>query len=190
MDWLARIKRAIPNMSISLVTNGNNIKTVDYVIDTFNRITVSFVGFQPATYNAIMGLDVDLTKAFCKKVIAQGSVRVFLKYLITPNNLHELPSFLDWAIKQSPEKIFFTNANIKGYINENTGDYFWQKIINRTRTEITKVLINNKSFLEGELKNRFRSVSVEGESTAQLFSIDNEYIVSNDLAKIFFIAKN
>jgi pyruvate-formate lyase-activating enzyme len=98
INWLARLRQGMPNLGMEMVTNGNNIKQIGYVTDTFDRITVSFVGFQPATYKVIMGMNVEMTKRFCVEVIASGKVRVYLKYLITPNNLHELPMFLEWAI--------------------------------------------------------------------------------------------
>lgn len=189
IEWLTKIKQATPEMSISLVTNGNNIKMVDYVSRTFNRITVSFVGFQPATYKTIMGLNIETTKQFCEKVIRQGNTRVYLKYLITPNNLHELPLFLEWAIRLAPEMIYFADANTRQYINENTNDHYWAKIIDRTLKEITKVLRSNKEFLESELNNRFEYIGIGGESTRCLFSIDNKYIVANDLTKILKIDK-
>ncbi len=190
INWLARLRQGMPNLGMEMVTNGNNIKQIGYVTDTFDRITVSFVGFQPATYKVIMGMNVEMTKRFCVEVIASGKVRVYLKYLITPNNLHELPMFLEWAIGLAPEVIYFTNAGMRQYINENTGDQYWVKMISRTRQELTSVIVKHREFLESQLNKRFMYIGVDGAHTGELLGINQSYIADHGLSSIVTMMQN
>jgi MoaA/NifB/PqqE/SkfB family radical SAM enzyme len=189
LNWLEDIKKSFPLMDIAMVTNGNHLIMADYVCNVINRITVSFVGFQSETYRAIMGMDIEKTKKFCEHVIKSGKTRVFLKYLITPNNLHELPLFLEWAICLAPEVIYFADANTKSYIKENTPDRYWDKIIKRTVKEVTKVLLTNRAFLEKELNNRFERISIGGGMTSVLLGMDESYIEENGLEMVLTIDK-
>lgn len=189
LSWLRNIKKLFPTMNISMVTNGNHLIMADYVCNTINRITVSFVGFQRATYKTIMGMDIEKTKNFCEHIIKSGKTRVYLKYLITPNNLHELPLFLEWAISLAPEVIYFTDANTKKYINEYTLDRYWEKMITRTVQETTRVLLANKEFLEKELNNRFVRISIGGVTTSALLGVNEDYIKENGLEMVLTIDK-
>lgn len=190
MGWLTRLRQSMPSLAIEMVTNGNSVRQVGYVTNTFNRITVSFVGFQPATYRIIMGMDVEMTKRFCVDVIASGRTRVYLKYLITANNMHELPMFLEWAIGLAPEIIYFTDAGTKHYINENTNDQYWAKMISRTRQAVTDVILKHREFLEAQLGGRFMYIGVDGMHTAELLGLTERYIADHGLAKVVTMMKN
>lgn len=59
MAWLETIKNKSPETSIGLVTNGNvSLAIVPAVESIFDSVAISMVGFQPETYNRIMGMDV------------------------------------------------------------------------------------------------------------------------------------
>lgn len=180
MNFLKSIKSTHPNIIISLISNGNyDISKVNIVEDVFDQIYFSMVGFQTETYKRIMGLDLNKTKRFIDTLIERGKVRVGLKYLITPLNVHEAGLFLNWAIQRKPCGISIADSNIDQYINYNSWDNFWNKIFKRTALEVKKELIKNKEFL---LKNNIK-VGVDFNSR-RIYDISDSYVQENGLNKV------
>lgn len=211
MDWLEKIKLKFPEMELCIVTNGcvgGNV--LNRALKLFDRFYISIVGFQSETYKTIMGLDLDTTKNFAKKVIESGEAEVHLKYLTTPSNFHELSLFLDWAIKLVPDYIIIADAFSTGYLKFDTFDDYWNKIIKRSSEAAKKVIIKHRDFLKENkseivdsidfkvterqlykhkdplLKNetkRFKSIDVEGPAKA-LLHINRAFVQENDLENI------
>ncbi len=180
LDWLKKIKYKHNSMNIILITNGNaDISMVDTVEEIFGCMNVSFVGFQYETYKSIMGLNIDKTKAFVGRVIENGKTEVGLKYLFTPLNLHEINEFLKWAINLRPKSIYISDSNLNQYINRNTEDMFWNKIIHRTSLEFKRYVIDNKHILEDAgLKLRIDALS------RQILGVDKKFVSENGLENV------
>lgn len=148
LDWIKEINGLYPNIKFGLVTNGNvNLDMVEEVERLFDNIVVSIVGFEPETYERIMGMDFYKTVNFCTALAKKKRVKLILKYLTTPLNIHTTNLFLEWAINLNPVVVLIEDANTMQYINANTSDKFWEKIFNRTAEKIKKVLRENRNRL-------------------------------------------
>jgi MoaA/NifB/PqqE/SkfB family radical SAM enzyme len=148
LEWIARLKESHSDMKVLIVTNGNaGLDKIDIVEKLFDRATVSMVGFQPETYRRIMGMDLQKTIKFVEELAERRKVAITLKYLSTALNLHESNLFLKWAISINPNLIYFSDANVGGYINAAAPFHFWNKIYNRTGQEIKSLLLENKNLL-------------------------------------------
>ena len=183
LNWIAEIRKKYPDIKFSLVTNGNaNLEMIDLVEELFDIVIISIVGFEPETYKKIMGLEFQKTIQFAEELIKRKKILVFLKYLITPINVHETNLFLDWAIKINPDKIIFSGSNMKQYINMNTFDDYWNKIFRRTSQDLKTIFIKNKLYLlEKKVKIGFDL------ETGNLFNkIDKNFIKENDLNDVIF----
>lgn len=177
MSWLSQLKSTYPAMQIALVTNGNaSIDKISQVEEVFDELNVSFVGFQPATYYRIMGLDISKTFSFVEGLIQRGKVVVNPKFLVTPLNIHEAPLFLQWAVQQQVSLIWFMDAATDLYIKHDTWDNFWDKIIARTAKAIQSVLINGQQ----ELKSRNAKVYFD-KNTAAYYGINSDFIMQHPL---------
>lgn len=157
LNFVRKIKQKYGTI-FSLLTNGNNYNAVEQTEELFDWIIVSFVGFQPETYKCLMGLDIEKTKKFCSKIDKNNKISISLKYLISPNNIHEIPLFMEWALKmKNAYNIHIDDSNSAQYINFNTNDLYWQKVIERTKREIFKILKEYKK--EHQIKNKIHMTS-------------------------------
>lgn len=148
IKWLEEIRKEFPAIRIALVTNGSfGPEMADTVEDLFYRTTVSMVGFQPETYERIMGLRVERTKKFSERLIRGGKTKVFLKYLTTPINLHEVSLFLQWAIDAGPRMVQVIDSGLEQYIERETFDRYWDKILERTGRQTRRLLVARKEAL-------------------------------------------
>ena len=86
--------------------------------------------------------------------------------------------------------IYFTNAGMRQYINENTGDQYWVKMISRTRQELTSVIVKHREFLESQLNKRFMYIGVDGAHTGELLGINQSYIADHGLSSIVTMMQN
>lgn len=180
IEWLESIRAKYPNLHISMVSNGNvDLSMLEIIEKLFNRITFSIVGFQPETYKKIMGIDQQKTFILIRELLKNKKVAIALKYLITPTNLHEADLFLDWAIEECPYRIIISDANTKGYINSNTSDNYWNKIISRTEKNFKKTLITKKQ----QIQDNNSIVVIEG-GVRKLFDLNNDFIIENNLEMI------
>lgn len=174
IEWLRRLKKDRPGMNFELVTNGNvGLELVETVEGIFGCVSISIVGFEPETYRKVMGLELARTIAFAEKLVEGKRIKVILKYLITPINLHESGLFLKWALRVMPDEIFLADANTRMYVKE-TEDGYWEKIIQRTASEVKGELVRAKGEV-GETKVFFEVLS------GTLLSIDEEFIKENSL---------
>ena len=150
LSWLKNMKSLNPEISIHIVSNGSaGLGMIEIFEKIFDSSTFSFVGFQPMTYKRIMGLNFEKTIRFVEEIIKRGNIRVSIKLLCTPNNIHEIPLFLDWGFRNKPYSILLAEmANFECYINRNTADNYWNKIIKRTGDEIKTLLIKSRDLLE------------------------------------------
>jgi pyruvate-formate lyase-activating enzyme len=140
MDWLATLRHEIPGIRYWLITNANvGLDRQEQFEAFFELAVVSFVGFQPETYRRVMGISVEKTKAFVESLAGRAKVRLVLKYLLTPSNLHEVSLFVDWAISLSPEAIQICNAQTEHLIRRGLHSY-WDKITQRTLASLARVL--------------------------------------------------
>lgn len=140
LEFIREIKEKYGNI-FHLITNGNNVSKLDCTKALFNSVSVSFVGFSPQTYKTLMGLEIEKTKEFCEEIIKSKDLKVCLKYLLSPINIHELPIFMEWALGfGNLDNIAIHNSNCHQYINFNTEDNYWNKIIQRTRNDIVNVI--------------------------------------------------
>ncbi|EQB39196.1 hypothetical protein M947_08565 [Sulfurimonas hongkongensis] len=178
MNWISQVKQEMSKSNITLITNGNNIKKVEYAKETFDNIQVSFVGFQNLTYKTLMGLDIKHTFNFCEQIFNSASSNLFIKYLLSPLNLHELPLFIEWSMGINPKGVIIHDSNTSGYINYKTGDDYWNKIIQRTREQIVKTIHNNKHIHK---KYNFKKIIIGGNNIAKLLQIDEKYLKNNKI---------
>jgi len=148
LAWIERTKERRPDIKFFLVSNGNvPLAMAPLVERLFDRITISVVGFAPGTYRRIMGLDSDRMRRFAERLLAGDALDVTLKYLCTPLSLPEADAFLSWAIPLAPRTIGLFDANCVRYINLDTADRYWLKIIRRTEKDVKKVLADNAALL-------------------------------------------
>jgi hypothetical protein len=179
LSWLRSIRQKYPGMLISLGTNGNVSDAVILEIEgVFDRFSISFVGFQEETYKKIMGIDIQQTFNFVDSLLRHKSCQVQLKYLITPVNLHETGLFLKWALSMSPERIFIADAATVSYINLNTRDEYWLKIIELVGTDIREAIVSAKDKILTDniviaLEERVRST----------FGIDKQFADAHGLSR-------
>jgi len=179
MDWISDIKNSNPNLRISLVTNGNvNQDITNRASEIFERVTISFPGFQPESYNIITGMDVNKSKQFAKHLLECG-VDVHLKFLLTPINIHESTSFLNWAISLNPQRIVFSDSYVNSYINKETSDLYWEKIFSRNAEKFKNYILLNKEKIE----NGHTIICFDNESLMRRFEIDEEFVRKNQLSK-------
>lgn len=177
LQWVAGLRESYPSMKIYLVTNGNaNSDMLDTVENLFDRVYVSFVGFQPETYNKIMGLDFKKTIAFVENLIEQKKTEVFLKYLVTPLSLHEADLFLAWSLSLRAKRVMFEGAFVSSYIRLGTFDDYWRKIFERTSKDIKTTIIRNKK----QLKADEVMIALDSE-VVKLLGIDSVFINQNEL---------
>lgn len=146
--WLAKLKEAHPSIRFGLVTNGCfPVGTTKVVEGLFYRATVSMVGFQPETYERIMGLKLERTQAFVRQLITDGKTSVFLKYLTTPLSIHEVALFVEWAIEVGPKMIQVIDSGFHGYVKMDTCDRFWAKTLEKTGIRLRRTLVEKSSIL-------------------------------------------
>ena len=131
-----------------VITNGSfDTKKAALCSQVFDTMTVSMVGFQELTYKAIMGLQVERTKAFVRFMLDNSKVEVSLKYLCTPLNVHEIGAFIDWAVPVGPECLHIVNADLVQYVNTTTEIPYWAQIIQRSKVAMTNALVRHKKVL-------------------------------------------
>lgn len=178
IEWVKKIKRKYPNVIFQMVTNLNvDFSNAEMIEELFETITVSFVGFQPETYKAIMGLDINNSKKLAEYLIPRGKTKVRLKFLDTPSTLHESHLFLDWAISQKPAKIYMHSADVPSYINQNAPFQYWEKLFDVTGKKIRTILSTNKDFLsQKENYISFNSINL------RYFGITPEFLEDNSLS--------
>ena len=146
--WLESLKERSHNMEFGLITNGNvSLEMIPTVEHIFDDVWVSMVGFQPETYRKIMGMDINRTMAFVETLVKNRRVLLTPKFLVTPLNLHEANLFLEWIARITPHQCAFQDAESMSYINLNTRDVFWQKIISRTGADVRKFIVTQKEAL-------------------------------------------
>jgi MoaA/NifB/PqqE/SkfB family radical SAM enzyme len=182
LDWLRQIKREFPQTRLQVVTNGNlDVAMVPALAGLFDAYVISFVGFQPATYRAIMGLDIDKTLAFTRALIEQRQSEVTLKFLITALTLHEIAPFLAAAVELRPNKLLVAESNVASYVVTNTPDRFWRKIVARSAAAVRRALCSSKQTLDRhDMKVCFESAA------ARLLDLDARFLEENGLgARVF-----
>lgn len=148
MRWLAELKERHPEVQLNLVTNGNVPLTwVERVEELFRKVTVSFVGFQPETYENNMGLHVERSMAFTEALAAGGKVRVAPKFLVTPTGIPDVNPFLKWALSLRPPQIHFFDAQTIDRIGGTADDPFWMETIERTSRKLKANLVRHRDEL-------------------------------------------
>lgn len=187
MQWLESLKKENPELSISLITNGNNTKEIERTKKLFDRVWVSIVGFQSETYRNIMGLDINKTKDFCETLIQSNEIKnIGLKYLLTPTNIQDLPLFIDWAISVNPNTIIIQDSFLEKYIQFSSDEY-WEKTFLKTKKEFTKII--KKRIAQEEASNYKFKIEFYNNSL-NYFKLDDEYIKLNAFENIVTLINN
>lgn len=182
MEWIEKIRGKRPELKFALVTNGNvGVELVRSVEEMFREVVVSIAGFEPETYRKIMGMDLGKTVRFAGDLCGRRTVDVNLKYLVTPINLHESNLFLEWAVSLGPGKCHFADASVSSYINMNTRDRYWEKIIAATGKEIRGTILGSKTTLA---KTGMR-VGFDTKCR-EIFGIDDSFVKENGLGDIIY----
>ncbi|MGA9347284.1 MAG: radical SAM protein [Anaerolineae bacterium] len=184
LDWVLSVRQRFgDDIHIALVSNGNvDVDMVDVVAQLFNRVTLSFVGFQTETYNTIMGMDVKRVKAFAEMLSKRRNVALYLKYLVTPINIHEAHVFFDWAVSLKPQQIQFAQASMASYIKKDTEDKYWDKICGRASEKLKAAWVRNKHILQSA-----NTHVVFFEDTLKLYAIDDDFITRNGLEETYHL---
>ncbi|MBF0318519.1 MAG: radical SAM protein [Nitrospirae bacterium] len=176
LDWCVHIRKLFPDLEINIATNGNaGIDMAAFLDGIADRIIISIYGFQPETYKKVTGLNLDRTVSFAEELVKRGKSRVNLKYLTTPINFHEAALFLHWALQLLPERIILADSNIAQYINTDTPDNFWDKIIQRTSVSIQEELLSAISIL----KESGCSIVIDT-NNRKYFGISEDFLLSDD----------
>jgi len=172
LDWIATLRRRLPDTPLLLATNGSvGLDMLPEVEALFDAVHFSIVGFQPETYRAIMGLDIERTKALAEALCRGGKTRVQLKFMATPNNIHEIPLFLTWALATGAKNIAVETINIGQYILLDTFDDYWRKIFRRTGREVRRILNTLGDGLGGDSGGREIIFSGEARSLLDIVPI-------------------
>ena len=180
LNFLSSIKKMLPvETRFGVISNANfDVARITEVEELFDNIDISIVGFQPETYSKIMGLKLDKTIRFAEELITRGNIHVSLKFLITPLTFHEQAAFLKWALKLAPNSIVIYDSRFSMYINKNTADNFWDKIISRT-------IVDVKNELRGcdisKLRVKGTRIYIHD---LPLYRIDSDFIAEAGLAGI------
>lgn len=150
MQWLEKEKEKLPETWFTVVTNASvPIEMKPVVEHLFRSVTVSFVGFQPETYNRIMGLDLHQTRNFVESLIFGKSTLLTIKFLITPLNLHEVALFYEWALPLKPYGIVLAYAGMTDQSIQMDGPYnYWQKIFDRTGKRLRECLYAKRQLIQ------------------------------------------
>lgn len=180
LDFLEKLRHNIlKHNTLHIITNGNfDIESIDRFTTIFNSFTISIVGFQVETYKKIMGLELDKTIKFAEALTKLGYLDICLKYLTTPLNFHEQNLFLKWALELAPRRVIICDASFRSYINDNTHDNYWEKIISRTVTDVIHVLVNCDL---NKLRNNSTTIFIEN---LDLYNINQEFLDNNGLKGI------
>ncbi|MBI2353851.1 MAG: SPASM domain-containing protein [Deltaproteobacteria bacterium] len=182
LKWLWDVKNKNPDMKFHVISNGcfNNdiLLLAEYLFET---MTISIVGFEDHTYKTIMGLELRKTKAFAEELLSRKKIKLSLKYLCTPLNLHQSALFYEWAVLISPNSIQIVDANINSYIRLDTFDSYWNKIFERAGSDLkAKMILYNKMVSDKDIK-----ISL-CKGIRNLLDISDNYISANSLANINF----
>jgi len=183
LAWIRQIKQELPHIKLRVVTNGNVDTTmVPALADLFDAYVISFVGFQPETYRAIMGLDIDKTLAFTRALIQARTAEVTLKFLITALSVHEVAPFLAAALPLHPHKLLVAESGMASYVVADTPDRYWRKIVDRSGRAVRALLSSAKTALSEQ------STRVYFESAAaRLLDLDDAFVTANGLATQVFL---
>lgn len=172
LEWIRRTKSSRPDITFSIVSNGNvPLSMVPLVESLFDHITISVVGFAEGTYRRIMGLERDRMCAFAEKLLVDNTTGVTMKYLCTPLSLPEADAFLSWAIPLVPRDICLSDANCIRYVNLDTDDRYWLKIIRRTEKDVKKVLRDHAALLAANRTRIFVETPIR-----VIFNLDRPFL--------------
>lgn len=176
---LAHIKEKYPKIKLHCVSNMSvELSRLDEIEQIFDGFDVSMVGFQPETYNAIMGLDVMRTKAAVEELIRRGKVDIMIKYLLLPLNVHETAAWLQWALDSGARSLQIAYASGWEWIRKDDPYNFWEKIFDRSSAKLKKKLIDNFKLETGSCSLFFE------ENAARLLSVDREFAEENGLCRV------
>ena len=97
---LKKIKERYPQVTTRVISNGClDDVDVGWFTACVDEAYFSLVGFSEACYRITNNLNFNRTLGFIEQVLASHKVKVVLKYLITPINIHETPEFLKWCFR-------------------------------------------------------------------------------------------
>lgn len=152
LEWLVHLKDKHPEITLQLVTNLNvDMSKLELIEKLFDTITVSFMGFQPETYNAVVGLNIEKTLNMLEALFKNNKVKIRLKFVETPSSLHEAPMFLEWALTQNPEKIYMHDSDVELRVNKAEGYHaYWEELYRKTGDKMRKVLMKNLELIQSK----------------------------------------
>ena len=104
ISLLRQIKEKYPHVTTRVISNAClGEADVEWFTACVDEAYFSFVGFSEASYWVSSKLNLKRTVDFVEKVVGSGTVKVVLKYLITPINIHEIHEFLEWCYRIAPD---------------------------------------------------------------------------------------
>lgn len=127
-----------------------------------------------------MGLGITKTTEFAYKIANRGKVTLRLKFLVTPLNVHESALFFRWAVGVVPAVIVMHDSDISKYINYDTEDSYWFKIIDRSAKALQNAIKDSAKIINQ--KNIKMHIH---DSVKKLYSIDSKFIDDNNLNNSF-----
>lgn len=89
---VSHLRRALPGVRLSLHTNGTLILSRPETFNLYDRATISFPSFHPATCQAMTGSQAVLD---LRPILSAARIPVKLSTLIAPENLPELDSIVE-----------------------------------------------------------------------------------------------
>ena len=178
LEWLKQLKQSCPALKLTAVTNlCVPVSCVDELESLFAELHVSMVGFQPETYSAIMGLDVGRTQPMIQALIRRNKVKVMLKYLLLPLNVHEVGAWLEWALASGARSLQIAYASGWEWVVPQTQYQFWEKIYERASVRLKRVLVSHFRHETG-VKLVFE------ENAANLLDVSSAFIEKQELKGI------
>lgn len=175
--FLEGLKSRIEGLSIAIITNGNfDLSRSKSFQMLFDEAHFSFMGFQPDTYQLIMGLQRQKTMDFIDSVRKSFHGRMKIKFITLPSNIHEICSFVQYGLDIEAD-LCISSGNIFQYINqENTWDSYWFKLIERSKSQFRDLLIEKKD----EIKEKNIHIEILAELKI-VYGIDHSFLVDNEL---------
>ncbi|MBQ7287035.1 MAG: radical SAM protein [Candidatus Gastranaerophilales bacterium] len=172
LSWLEIVKEKHPEISFDIVTNlciGEN--ALKKTIKIFDSMTVSILGFNPSTYNKIMGLNFETTMKNINYILENTGIKLSPKFLAMPTNLYEIGEFFKWALSINSEKIYLHNIReFKQCCN--LEDDYWVRTFKQIENQLKTILEENKELIISKNKHFISMHNILANQT----NIDEKYL--------------
>ena len=184
MDWLRRLLVTNPFIRyVATVTHGcYPLELLELVGAVFQSVTVELYGFQASTCMHLAELDLETSLEFVESLMhGYTKIETIVRYMLTPENLHEAPMFLNWAIRLGPPGIHFGELD-PSLVNLATRDNYWLKTLRSVGAILRSRILNHAPALQtGGCR------VVIPPNTARMFGIDETFVQEKKLGEVLYL---